>query len=349
MALSRGNKICTRHSFILTRAGKVLDGAGLTDSHTEIREFHGLNHTDDTVNAYEWQPPKGWPDTDWFKGLTKDAEVFVPKSSHLEAMERHVKKLYPTMAEWDAGDKPRPLSSAEQIDAEALLAASEFVTVPETTLPNGLVVPSFRTFKYLASRGQNTIPISNSSDAPWVNINFLQTRAIVARAGLECLHETQALAIAWDISQQDINWTGGKVGEGHIYQGLHKGTVSRAQPGNSVSTDPEERRWHQLSNGDRIYDVAGNAFSWIVDDVQGNEQGIVAKKFAKESPSIATAPYPSREKGMGWRPSASDDWSGFALIRSGCWYSGGVAGVFCLYRGWPVCRFDFVGFRCTLP
>ena len=114
--------MCNRHSFILTRAGKVLDGIGITDSHTEIRELHGLKNTDDTVNAYEWQPPKGWPDSDWEDGLTKDTEVFELKSSHLKAMGNHVKKLYPSMAEWEAGDKPRSLTDAERIEADELIA-----------------------------------------------------------------------------------------------------------------------------------------------------------------------------------------------------------------------------------
>ena len=99
--------MCSRHSFLLTRAGKILDGLGVTDSHTEIRELHGLKNTDDTVNDYEWRPPAGWPNADWNLGLTKYLEVFETKSSHEAAMERHIKMIYPTMAEWNAGDRPR--------------------------------------------------------------------------------------------------------------------------------------------------------------------------------------------------------------------------------------------------
>ncbi len=97
--------MCTRHSFILTRAGKVFDGFGITDSHTTIRELHGFSANNDSVNAYEWQPPAGWPESDWHLGLTKDLEVFVTKASHEAAIERHIRSLYPTMAAWDDGDK----------------------------------------------------------------------------------------------------------------------------------------------------------------------------------------------------------------------------------------------------
>ena len=116
--------MCKRHSFLLNRAGKVLDGFGITDSHTEIRELHGLKNTDDSVNAYEWQPPKGWPETDWHLGLTKDHEVFTTKASHEKAMERHIRATYPDSAAWDAGDKPR-------ITAEILRAAGWNELLPD--------------------------------------------------------------------------------------------------------------------------------------------------------------------------------------------------------------------------
>ena len=125
--------MCQRHSFLLTRSGKILDGFGVTDSHTGIRELHGLKNTDDTVNAYEWQPPKGWPDADWNLGLTKDLEVFETKSSHEAAMERHVKNLYPTMTEWDAGDRPR-------FSADMVIGG--YLDLGGLTSAEGLVLPT---------------------------------------------------------------------------------------------------------------------------------------------------------------------------------------------------------------
>ena len=97
--------MCNRHSFIVTRSGKVFDGLGLTDSHTTIRELACLSPEDDTVNAYEWQPPTGWPDADWATGLVKDVEVFDIKAKHLNAMRHHIMSLYPTMEVWKYPDK----------------------------------------------------------------------------------------------------------------------------------------------------------------------------------------------------------------------------------------------------
>jgi hypothetical protein len=226
------------------------------------------------------------------------------------------------------------------------LTEDQFITVPETTLPNGTVVPTFQVGQYLASHGPADVPQINAASEPWTEINYHDARKACEQSGYKLLSELQALAIAHDIANQDINWTGGKVGEGSIYQGLHKGTVSEAQPGDFESPDPEERRWHELSNGERIYDFAGNAYSWIFDDVQGNEEGLTGQ-IAADSISLTVAPFPSMEKGMGWRPDGACDWSGVALMRGGYWCSEANAGVFRLGGGWPVSGSDVVGFRCT--
>jgi hypothetical protein len=232
--------------------------------------------------------------------------------------------------------------------SEKSLAASEFITVPEVTLPNGLVVPSFLCAKFLSSQGLNDTPISLFTGKPWVEINYQESRDAALRAGLNLITETQALAIAFNVSQQAINWTGGEVGNGALFQGLRNDNFDEAQPANVESEDETERRWFELSNGERIYDFAGNAYTWVFDDVQGDENGLTTIINA-DSPSLTTAPFPSREKGMGWRPDGQRDWSGHALIRGGCWLSESYAGAFYLVGGWPGNRYGGVGFRCTKP
>jgi hypothetical protein len=222
---------------------------------------------------------------------------------------------------------------------------NDFVTVPETALPDGTVVPSFRVMRYLASKGEDGAPVSAVDGTPWVEINHHETLLECLMAGFGLLTEKQALAIAWDISRQDINWTGGKVGEGDLIQGLRMGDFSSAQPANVEPKRPDERRWHQLSNGERIYDFAGNVFQHVFDDVQGDRYGLTT---IIEADSLSLqAPFPPMEKGMGWRPDGKRDWSGLALIRGGCWYSGAYAGVFRLDYVWPGRRYGDVGFRCT--
>jgi formylglycine-generating enzyme required for sulfatase activity len=220
------------------------------------------------------------------------------------------------------------------------------ITVPQVTLPNGVIVPLFQVGQYAASRDGNGQLAITADNVPWVEINYRDARAVCEAAGFHLITETQALAVAHDIAAQDINWTGGKVGEGKIYPGLHKFHAAEAQAGTYESDDPEERRWHQLSNGERIYDFAGNVYSWVFDDVQGDENGIVARAFTSSSPSI-TAPFSKRTRGAGWYPDAGDNWSGRALLRGGYWRSESYAGVVCLGGVEPGCEGGYVGFRCT--
>lgn len=248
-------------------------------------------------------------------------------------------------AEACASEYPKLADDLRGIIAEKVLAMSEYIIVPEKTLPGGKIVPSFRVGKYLSSRGPMGTSVSIPTAKPWVEISYHDAVNAAECNALNLITETQWLAIALDISQQDINWTGGKVGHGSIYQGLHLGNVDEAQA-STFEPEESERRWHQLSNGKRIYDFAGNAYSWVFDDVQGNDKGLTGK-IAADSISLTTSPHKSCEKGVGYIPDGARDWSGRALVRGGCWDSGSYAGVFLLGDGWPVRGYDDVGFRCT--
>lgn len=229
--------------------------------------------------------------------------------------------------------------------AEAPADTNLYITVPEVTLPNGTVVPSFRVGQFACSKGADGKATITAEGTPWVRINYADAKAACKSIGSEMITELQWLAIAHDVANQDCNWTGGKVGQGDLFQGLRNDTVSSAQPSTFVSQDETEQRWLTLSNGERICDLNGNVYQWIHDNVQGDENGIIARDFAEDSPSITTPQFPSEENGMGnyevW------DWSGFALVRGGCWNSGSRAGVFYLDGGWPGGERDYVGFRCT--
>jgi hypothetical protein len=224
-----------------------------------------------------------------------------------------------------------------------------FVTVPAVTFPDGSIEPSFQVATYLTSKGEDGTPTISASAAPWVEINYHDAVAAAAGAGLALITERQYLAMAIDIASVAANWSGGAVGEGDLKQGLHNDDFDEAQAGDVVPKDADEDRWFTLSNGDRICDAAGNAYSWVFDNVQGDEQGLLKDEFQANSPSIATAPFPSMKRGMGWRPSAGAGWSGVALVRGGCWDDGDYAGGFRLGYTVPRHSRDFVGFRCTKP
>ena len=222
-----------------------------------------------------------------------------------------------------------------------------FVTVPETTFPNGHVEPAFQVGKYLCSKDADGKAAVTAEGTPWVRINFNDAKDACEAAGLALITELQWLAIANNVAAQDCNWTKGKVGEGKLFRGLRKGNVSSAQPGTYEPADKKERRWLTLSNGEQICDMNGNAYSWIFDNVQGDASGQTSI-IETDSMSLQ-APFPSMEKGIGWRPDGRRDWSGCALVRGGYWCSVSNAGVFCLNRGWLDYEGGDVGFRCTKP
>lgn len=220
-----------------------------------------------------------------------------------------------------------------------------FVLVPDTTLPGGQFVPAFYVAQYAASKGDDGKLVIDATRKPWTNINFADAKAASSAAGYSMITETQWLAIAYNASQQAENWTGGAVGEGDLFQGVRNGREALA--GDQISPRGEERRWLVLSNGSRVCDFNGNVFQWVFDDVQGDDDGLIAKKIKTSSLSMTVAPYPSETKGMGWRPDGSRDWSSGALIRGSYWFSGGDAGAFGLVSDWPDFEYDGVGFRCT--
>ena len=147
--------MCKRHSFIITRNAVVHHGYGITDSHTTILDLAGLSINDDTANAYEWQPPAGWPDASFELGLTKDSESFELKQSHLDAMRVHIHETYPTMTEWNTPDAPRLFRTGLKIQGDLDLRNTGITSLPEglsvggdldlsgsgiTSLPEGLSV-----------------------------------------------------------------------------------------------------------------------------------------------------------------------------------------------------------------
>ena len=223
------------------------------------------------------------------------------------------------------------------------------ILIPETTLSDGRVVPAFRAGAYHCSQGPDGLAQITAEGTPWVRISYDEARAACAAIGGTLMTESQAIAMALHLAAQAENWTCANTEKRSLYQGLHKGTVDGPMPGTFEPEDPWERRWHVTATGDRIHDAGGNVLSWVFDDIQGDENGLVARAFDENSPSIGAAPFPSRQRGMGWYPPAGWNWSGGALLRGGYWVDGACAGVFGLGGVWPDDRGGGVGFRCTYP
>jgi hypothetical protein len=243
---------------------------------------------------------------------------------------------------------------AEMVSKTAIAALSRgfphaFVVVAQTTLMCGTTVPAFAVARWLAARGPDGRILLSATADPWVNIGYLAARAACCESALRLLTESQALAIAQDLARQPVNWSGGAVGVGKLFQGLHLSSFDRPQAACVPAVHQSERRWHMLSSGQRIVDIAGNAFNWVFDDIQGDAAGLVARAFAADSPTVSEAPGATMEHGLGWWPRQGCGWHGRALARGGSWSSQDGSGLFTVIDEKPRAERPYIGFRCTLP
>lgn len=225
-----------------------------------------------------------------------------------------------------------------------------FVPVPASTIIWGnkvIEVPAFKIEQYLGSVDADGKAICTTTGKPKNNISQTEAAAACIKAGRNITRGSQALAVSLNIASVAANWTGGEVGKGELYCGLHRGTVNGPVTNDYVSPHDNERRYHILSNGHKIYDWSGHLYEHLFDDIHGDENGVVKGSIPADSPYLTCAPFPSDEKGMGNFPDGPLSWSGDALIRGGCWGSGDHAGAFYLGDWDPGSRDAGVGFRST--
>lgn len=225
-----------------------------------------------------------------------------------------------------------------------------FIPVPASTIKWGdkvIDVPAFHIEQYLATLGPKGQAICTTTGKPETNISQHDAAQACINAERLLLRGSQALAISRNIASVAKNWTGGEVGKGELIQGLHKGNISGPVSNDCESPNPAERRWLELTNGYRIYDWSGHLWEHMFDDIHGDENGVVKGSIPADSPYLTSAPYPSMEKGMGYIYKGPLSWSGRALVRGGCWDSGGHAGAFRLDYCYPEYRDVQIGFRST--
>jgi prepilin-type N-terminal cleavage/methylation domain-containing protein len=261
---------------------------------------------------------------------------------------------------WSYGYNPDPLYGwFAWAEAEGTIASG---------CPEGyIVVPGNATFgtndfcvmKYEA-KNVGGVATSVASGTPWVSIS--QTSAIstatAACAGCHLITEAEWLTIAHDVLNVASNWSGGSVGSGYIYSGHNDAT-----PGNSLeaSTDDNDgyigtgqsgtssqRRTLTLSNGEVIWDLAGDVYEWTQGTMPANQQpGLVGevafswKDYNNGSliqDGLSSAAFPAygtpaasawaSAQGIGQLMSNYGDSTMRGMYRGGRWTTGGSAGIF---------------------
>lgn len=126
--------------------------------------------------------------------------------------------------------------------------------------------------------------VSVPEGIPWVNISQVNARAQCSNVGAKLINNSERMTIARNIESQPTNWQGGEIGNGSLNRGH-----SNSNPNNSleaINNDLEgcygytnnrncsggiwhiNKRTHTLSNGEVIWDMSGNVWNWLNDDIQ---------------------------------------------------------------------------------
>ncbi|MGD8373397.1 MAG: hypothetical protein PVI21_00895 [Candidatus Woesebacteria bacterium] len=272
----------------------------------------------------------------------------------------------------NTSDANKPVSTATQTALDAKLdyatAPTGYIRVPGN--------PKFGTtdFYVMKHEAKNVggVPTSQAASTPWGSIS--QASAIdAARSlgpGYHLITEAEWMTIAYNALYVGSNWTGGSVGSGALFSGHNDNN-----PGNALDADTNDangyygtgnvspsnqRRTLTLSNGEVIWDLAGNVWEWTDAQIIGSDQPTVA------SPGFAWREFTAITKwgalnyalptGRGWNSSqglgqiysdgTSTNTTLYGFIRGGGWGQGSDAGAFSLYLNHtPSFTHAAVGFR----
>jgi len=122
------------------------------------------------------------------------------------------------------------------------------------------------------------VAVSTPNGTPWASVTQISAKTYCEALGqgyhLVTLRE--ALTISRNIENNAWNWTGGSVGSGGMWRG-HSDTSPNNSLAADVTGDPDddyyigteqsgtsiERRVHQLSSSEYIWDWSGNVWEWV--------------------------------------------------------------------------------------
>jgi formylglycine-generating enzyme required for sulfatase activity len=284
---------------------------------------------------------------------------------------------------------PNP-TTANQVANKAYVDST--VSSPSVTCPTGYVlVPAstlyfpkqFCVMKYAASNDSYGTAVSVATNVPWVSIpRTTNTPATAASSavtacqalgqGYNLISNDQWQTIARNIASVGTNWSTGTVASGELNRGHSDNAPASAL---AASTDDvngncagetnqtctsttwhNQRRTHVLSNGNIVWDFAGNVWEWVTNDntVSNGADGYISTmsgadirqtRYGALSSTICATPGSSPYCGMGY---GYFNYSAGAVLRGGFWNYDVSAGVFAADLNYaPTLTNTGVGFRCV--
>jgi formylglycine-generating enzyme required for sulfatase activity len=245
-----------------------------------------------------------------------------------------------------------------------------YVSVPGNPTYGG---SGFCVMKYEAKTGSNVVAATTAAAGnPVVSINRdnARTSCRLIGPGYDLISNAQWQTIARNIARTASNWSTGTIASGELNRGH-----SDSDPNNSLAADASDvnacigtnqtcsdtvwdsqRRTHTLSNGEVIWDFAGNVWEWVTDNnsAVAGADGYVSslptndkrqRRYGADPATLCATPGASPYCGMGH---AWANYSAGAVLRGGRWSNGIGAGVFAsgLTVSAAYTAAD-VGFRCA--
>ncbi len=325
--------------------------------------------------------------TGWTKFYSKDDNVNVGTTGEIKLTSTVSTIVEEDNADFNAGTQSTGLAASgdfyinegnmylKKADGASCSVSDECVGICSVgacdSCPTGYIgIPGNATFgtdgfcvmKYEAKNVGNAAT-SQAASTPWVNIS--QTAAKTACEGLgtgyHLITNNEWMTIARNIEQVAGNWSGGSVGSGYIYSGHNDngpaGSLAASTDNDGYSgteqTSGNQKRTLTLSNGEVIWDLAGNVWNWTDNLCDANwhnggawiewsDGNLADYELAHGGP---TSGYTS-SNGIGKYYGCTSN--GNAFLRGGNWNGGADAGAFALSLGSsPAYSREYVGFRCA--
>ena len=224
--------------------------------------------------------------------------------------------------------------------------------------------------KYEA-KNVGSVPTSEAAGLPWVSISQTDAKRYCTALGpgYHLLTMEEAQTISRNIENVGWNWTGGTVGSGGLWRG-HSDNAPAAALEADITGDPDddpyvntgnvtpsiERRVHQLSSGQYIWDWSGNVWEWVdMTCVGGTGTGLWETTGWLEWSNAALSDYEKGRAGPAGAYTSAQNAGQYygctatanAVIRGDFWGDGATAGVFAFRASSAPSNVNTgVGFRC---